>query len=253
MKSPDDLSRKTTDQTTASSSLSREEEAEVFEKWKYLIIHILQHNFAWAWSGQTDKRGRKLRRPLDYGDLFQEASMGLLEASRKYNRRHPSKASFKTYAFRAISSRIADFISKNQTPVSVSYTWRLNRPTTPDRTKEQIRRALRCDFFSETYPPRTVEKHQSEPHEKYKEWETAIIDRSGGAGYDGVDTDDYVQAAADKLIEELTREEYKLLSFKIGGLSNREIAKQQNCSEETVRLKVQAVFDKARRVLSEPS
>lgn len=251
MKSQDDLSKKTTDQTTVSSSSCREHETEVFEKWQYLIVHILNHNFSWAWTGRTDTQGRKLRRPLDYGDLFQEAALGLLEAHRKYDRGHPSKASFKTYAFRAISSRVADFISKNQTPVSVSYLWGLNRASTSDKTRERIKAALRCIFFSETHPPRTIEKVHDEPYEKYKEWESAIVDHRGECGYHQVDVDDYVREAADRLVAELSRDEYNLLSYKIGGLSNKKIASRQGCSEETIRVRVKEALTKARRVLSD--
>ena len=249
MKSPDDQSPKTTDPTTASSSLSREDEAAVFEKWKYLIVHILHNNYSWAWSGRADKKGRKLKRPLDYGDLYQEASMGLLDAFRNFNSKHKSKASFKTYAYRAISSRVADFVGKNQTPVSVSYIWRIRQDGVSEITKSQIGRALKCDFFSETFPPRTSQTISPEHDVQYKEWESSIIDHQGETDYDKIDTDDFVQAVSEKLIEALTKDEWKLLSYKIGGLSNKKIAERRSVSEETIRLRINAIFERARSIL----
>lgn len=211
-----------------------------FRQWENLPHHIVNTYFPWAFTrrpGGIDYR--RFRRHLDYDDLVSEATLGLLDAWDQFDDDHPSKASFMTYAFRAIYRRVARFIDQNVSPVTTRG-WQKALNSQNGDISHDIAVALACRLFSEQTPADVEGRREAGPQ---------IEDANLPNVPDNMEEREFHQHCMRRLRRHLTEKEIRVLLERFSGKTYTQIGAKRRYTRENARRVVQELMVKAATAL----
>lgn len=178
-----------------------------FEKWYGLVHHVVQDKFEWAWS--TDPKVRSIRAAIEYDDLVQQGSEGLLLALEWWN--EDEEVKFKTYAYRVIRNQVKRYIDK----VLQSADWGMIR-------------------FSE------IEARMKKTDEPIQ-----IFDPSQDEDLYNILHRDWVGSCMDRIREHLGDQDTNFLLDRAGGMSWADVAKKYGMTVDKARYRTRVLLKSA--------
>lgn len=178
-----------------------------FEKWYGLVHHVVQDKFEWAWS--TDPKVRSIRTAIEYDDLVQQGSEGLLLALEWWDEEEEVK--FKTYAYRVIRNQVKRYIDK----VIQSADWGMIR-------------------FSE------IEARMKKSDEPIQ-----IFDPSQDEDLYNILHRDWTEHCMDRIREHLGDQDTDFLLDRAGGMSWADVAKKYGMTVDKARYRTRVLLKSA--------
>jgi RNA polymerase sigma factor (sigma-70 family) len=209
-----------------------------------LVIHIIDKNFSWATTDTGTGSFLKIRRSVDRDDLKQVGVIALLTAGEKYNPEHPSNSSFKTYAYKIIYNAILNHLDSNCTPLSMP-SRRYILKTGSVFLKGCLAAATNYSTFSEL-------SNRSKIHEAtdFVPRGTKDVDAAADPALIA-EKKDFQEHCINKLKDNLTEEEYRILLLRFSKMTYRQIGDSVGLSYEAVRKHLRKLNKKVRDVLSD--
>lgn len=191
---------------------------EEFNRWKYLVHHVIKNVFFWAYDSKENGSLKRYRRFLQYDDLFQEGSIGLLQAWTNYDPDR-GEAEFKTYAFKAVVNQINKFIDANLTPVSISG-WRKIKVS--EEIQSKLSAAMGCSLFSE------IEEDGGTPVDVEDQ-------RTAGDPTEPVESQEWADHCVGLLKKGIGSRRFKLLMHRFKGATLKAVGARRRYSRERAR------------------
>ena len=215
---------------------------ERFEDWEPLVTRVVTKHFWWVWEDSASEANRRLQRSICRDDLVQEGNIALLNAIEKYDETHPSKASFKTYAYRAVYRRIKTYIQDNYSPINVCRP-EFAQTTSNTQLVNQFKSAMNYTEFSDLRANRRDldELPFAPTPPKNQMWVDAPDVE--------IDGRDFTEHCLKRLRSALTEKQMKILLLKHDGRTWKEVGHEFGRGREWARLQGIAAMEIARRVL----
>jgi len=204
-----------------------------FEQWIPLVHHVATKRFPWAAGGLASREDQTRLRGLDQKDLLQEGYIALLHALNNYKKKHVSRASFKTYAYKTIYAAMLKYTWANATPLK---TWDKAeiRARGSDAAKESLAAALKCVLFSDLLPDCFE-----------------FSDRRSGLHEAETDECEHVAYCIAKLREKLSETDFNILLDRASGATYTKIGEKHGFSGERARVVVKDLQYAATDILKE--
>jgi len=209
-----------------------------------LVVHIIKKNFSWAITDVGTGSFEKTRRAVDAEDLAQVGLIALMEAWEGYDKKHESKSSFKTYAYRVIYNRLLNYLDDNCTPISTSRRRQILTDGSDD-SKKRLMAATNYRCFSEISSKHyhddmdEIEYNPTPSREESSIQDPAIR----------IDNQEFSEHCIEKLKKGLTPEEWRVLMLRYSGGTYKEIGETVSLSYESIRNMLESLNYKIRHIL----
>ena len=223
--------------------MNQKRQQALYDQWMPLVIHIIDKNFIWATTDTGTGAFAKIRRAVDRDDLKQVGVMALFAAGDYYDPRHPSRSSFKTYAYRIIYNALLNHLDDNCTPVSMPQR-RCILKHGSESIKQRLQAATNYCTFSELATQGKkglIEFDPCSASANADDTDPAVI----------MEREVFHRHCIKKLKDSLSAHEYRVLLLRFSNMTYRQIGEEVGLSYESVRHRLSKLDVKVRQILEE--